>query len=197
MDSIFDKEEYWCGEVGYRSPGYADFTVNSLKEISILTRFPSSVLDLGCAYGYTVGRLRDLQIRAWGVDISSLAISRAEERVKPFLKVSPLWDLSFENQSIDFGFSSGVMEHIPQEKLGKTIQEIVRVCSRGLIGVAVTDDPTSKQDEDSSHSELKSLTYWRGLFPKTFQIMSDNEWAWRVDATMSVFYLIRSFRGVK
>ena len=154
-------------------------------------------MDLGCAYGFTVARLRGLGIEAYGIDISELAISRASIQVKQFLKIAPLWELPFENQSIDFGFSSGVMEHIPEAQLSKSIREIVRVCNRGLIGVAVIDDPISKDKADDTHCQLKSLTYWKELFPTTFGIISDSQASWRVDATMSVFYLIRSFRGVK
>ena len=195
-ETIFDNPEYWCGELGYRPPGYHDFTVNTPKEISILTRFPISVLDLGCAYGFTVDRLRRLGVEAYGVDISKLAISKCRETVQDFLQIAPLWDLPFEDGVIDFGFSSGVMEHIPKSKVTKTIQEIVRVCNRGLIGLAVVDDATSEKDEDTSHSQLKSLAYWRKLFPPTFEIISDSEGNWRLDATLRVFYLYELFRGL-
>ena len=197
MDTIIDiynKPEYWCGEIGYHPPGYTDFTVNSIKEISVLTRLPQSILDLGCAYGFAVARFRHIGYEAYGVDISDLAISRANEEVKPYLKVAPLWDLPFADNSIDFGFSSGVLEHIPDDKLTQTVREITRVCNRGLLGIAVTDDTTSLVNEDKSHSTLQSLKYWKTLFPPTFDIISDSEARWRIDATMMVNNMVKLFR---
>ena len=189
--NVYESPEYWNGHIGYRAPGYWDFLANTLKEIAILTNRPRSLLDLGCAYGYSVTRLRQLGIDAYGVDISKLALDRRpRQETRPYFQHAPLWKMGFADKAFDFGFSSGVLEHIPGDMLAETIKEITRVCNRGLIGVAVTDDPTSQQNEDETHEHLRSLAEWRDIFPPSFEIISDSEASWRVYATMKVWEVL-------
>ena len=183
---VYNTDDYWCGDKGYRPPGYRDFTINTVKEICIMIEKPRSLLDIGCAYGYTVGRMLDLDIPAKGIDISSLAISRAPQWLQGSLVEGVLWDMPFKDKEFDYGYSSGVLEHIPQDKLEKTISEIKRVCNRGLIGVAI-DKPTEEEGEDDTHCTWLSLEEWRKLFEPNFKVISDSESSWRITASLSVY----------
>lgn len=193
--SIYDDPEYWCGDIGYRSPGYGDFTINTIKEALILLLNPDSVLDIGCAYGFTVGRLRKLGITAWGLDISSYAISKASDFTRPFLKQGVAWELPFKDKEIDLCFSSGMLEHIPEGKLTQTIAEIARVCQRGLIGVSVTDDETTHDGDDDTHEVILSLAGWMSQFPQGFFVISDSEVSWRTHLTLYLHDYMKSKEG--
>ena len=189
MVTIYDKPEYWNGDIGYRSPGYADFWDNPIKELAILARMPSSVLDVGCAYGFSVHRLRQLGLKAEGVDISSYALSKAHKEVRPYLHQGSVCDLPFGNKSFDLVFSSGMLEHIDPASLDKAVSEMVRVGKRGLIGVSCKDDKTTnleEKDSDYTHETVLTLNEWQAWFPADYKIISDSRISWTQEAFRSV-----------
>ena len=54
--------------------------------IKLTNRFiGKKLLVLGAAYGWEVKGFRDLGIDAWGVDVSSYAISQAQPAIQPYL----------------------------------------------------------------------------------------------------------------
>lgn len=183
-ENIYEDPEYWCGQIGYKPPGYGDFCINTVKEIAILLNRPKSVLDLGCAYGYSVARLNDLKIYTVGIDISKLAISRCP--VKTNLIHAPIWDLPFKDKEFDFAFSSGMLEHVPQCKLFKSVNEILRVSNRGLIAVSCLEDITTHAQDDETHEIKMTREQWQKLFPKEYIVISDSEASWRVLTTLEV-----------
>ncbi|GAI49276.1 unnamed protein product [marine sediment metagenome] len=66
---VFQRAEYWCGELGYRPGpdgiGYRDFPIHQIKVNYILSMKPrGKVLDIGCAMGYIVARLRKAGVDA-------------------------------------------------------------------------------------------------------------------------------------
>uniref|UniRef100_A0A6M3IFJ4 Putative methyltransferase n=1 Tax=viral metagenome TaxID=1070528 RepID=A0A6M3IFJ4_9ZZZZ len=181
IKALYNDPNYWNGQIGYRPPGYADFRVNLIKEMCIMTMRPRSVLDIGCAYGFTVNRLRSLGYDARGVDISSYAISQAPECAQRYLEEAPAWKMPFRNKAFDVAFSSGMLEHIPEELMQQTVTEICRVSERGIIGVACADDPTSniaEEDMDKTHGKLRTQAEWQALFPATYSVVSDSEESW-------------------
>ncbi len=186
--NIYNSPEYWCGEIGYKPPGYGDFCVNTIKEIAILLCRPKSVIELGCAYGYTVARLNDLGIYAVGIDISELAISRCP--MKTNLLCTPVWQLPFKDKEFDLAFSSGMLEHIPKDKLQDSINEIIRVSNRGLIGVSCIDDKTTHRGDDSTHEIELTKKGWQDLFPSNYVVISDSEVSWRISVTIGFYNLI-------
>lgn len=176
--NIYNQPEFWCGELGYRDPGYSDFAVNSLKVAHILDKKPSSVLDVGCAMGFIVRRLRKAGIDAWGLDISSYALSKAPEDVKPYLVLGSADNLPFDDKRFDLVFSSGVLEHIPDDKLRKAIKEMTRVANRGLIGVACLDDPTTVVGQNPTDKFPRALSEWQAMLPPGFEVRSDAAEEW-------------------
>ena len=188
LPDIYDNPGYWCGNIGYRPPGYFDFTINSIKEMAILLHRPTSVLDIGCAYGVTVWRLNKIGLPAKGLDISQLALSRAPD--KQYLTQGVVWDMPFKDKEFDFAFSSGMLEHVPEDLLSQTVNEIKRVANRGLLGIAVTDDETTHQEDDKTHEKIKSIKEWKELFPPEFEIISDSEVSWRIYSLLFLWSMI-------
>ena len=178
MKNKYESPEYWCGDSGYRAPGYVDFPINRIKEIAILLRKPRNVLDVGCAMGFSVACLRILGIEAWGLDISKYALSRAPEFITPFLFNASVCSIPLQDKSFDLIFSSGMLEHIPKRNLHKAINEIVRVGKRGLIGVSCLDDETTREGADDTHEVILKLREWQDLFPCDFEVVSDSSEAW-------------------
>ena len=191
-NNIFNKSEYWCGDLGYRPPGYGDFTVNTIKEMCIMLEKPQSVLDVGCAYGFSVARLNLLGILAKGIDISQYALNQAPPEFQPFFTLGAVWDMPFKDKEFDFCFSSGMLEHVPEIKLKKAISEMTRVCHRGLIGVSCLDDATTHREDDKTHEIILSQADWQALFPISFKVISDSEVGWRRHLTIQLWLFLHN-----
>ena len=178
---IFESPNYWCGELGYRPGpdgiGYQDFPIHQVKVKHILARQPrGKLLDIGCAFGYIVKRLRDKGIDAWGIDISQYALSRAPEEAKPYLKHGSADNLPWPDKYFDMVVTFGVLEHLASEILPKAVSEIKRVASRGIIAVTPGDDPYF--DNDITHQTKQPLSWWRTQFPADFEVRSDANEGW-------------------
>lgn len=179
--NIFEKPGYWCGELGYRPGpdgiGYRDFAIHQVKVDYIMSRKPKGkVVDIGCAFGYIVKRLRDKSIDAWGVDVSQYALSKAPDEAKPYLKQASADNLPFGDKEFDIAFSASTFEHLPPEIVPKAIAEAVRVAKRGIIAVTPGDAPHF--DEDITHQTKQPLAWWRKQFPPEFEIRNDADEEW-------------------
>jgi predicted TPR repeat methyltransferase len=68
---------------GKSASNYSDYIKDALGPSRILaemlyrTLHPSTALDVGCAVGHTVKRLRDYGVEGYGIDISDWAVAEA------------------------------------------------------------------------------------------------------------------------
>ncbi|MBU0847419.1 class I SAM-dependent methyltransferase [Patescibacteria group bacterium] len=180
---IFESPDYWCGKLGYRPApdgiGYRDFPIHHIKVEYILSKQPRGrLLDIGCAFGYIIRRLRNKGIDALGIDISRYALSRAPEDVKPYLKHGSADNLPWPDQYFDMVVTFGTLEHIDSEILPKAISEIKRVAKRGIIAITPGDAPNF--GEDITHQTKRPLSWWRAQFPPEFEVHSDDNEKWMI-----------------
>jgi len=174
---VFNSPEYWCGDIGYRPPGYQDFAIHGIKVDYILKKRPAGrVLDIGCAYGYIVRRLRSRGIDAYGLDISRYALSKAPGNVRPYLVHGSADNLPFPDKSFDMVVSFGTLEHLPENVLNHAVKEIIRIANRGIISITPAEDPLA--NIDPTHQVIKPLSWWRNLFPSEFEVVDDSEESW-------------------
>lgn len=103
--------------------GYGDYTTEEQWCIwvadKLVEQFPNLVgkriVDIGCAYGYTVKRLRELGVLAFGRDVSSYAISQADPSISQYLEVGDALD-PYPSQ-VKIGFSSRLLACFNEEKV--------------------------------------------------------------------------------
>ena len=189
--SIFNDPAYWNGTVGSYRPdrqgvGYRDFTeINDVRAQYILSKKPQSVLDLGCGGNYLAARLRKWGVDAWGIDISSYAKEHfCPPEVKDYFVVGNIADMSmFQDGQFDLAFSMGVLEHLPEEELGKACREIKRVCHRGIIAPCLSTELSANlpvEQRDPTHKVLRDYYWWQARFPPEFEIWegADETWRW-------------------
>lgn len=87
------------------------------------------VLEIGCAKGYIVQSLRDLNVDAYGIDVSSYAIGEADDEVKPYLTVADARThlSTYANNEFDAVFSRWFLCCMSDDDLPNLISEVNRI----------------------------------------------------------------------
>jgi len=121
----------------------------------VKTYNPTSVLDVGCGIGNLVLKLRELGIKAVGVD--------SAEDLKLFWKsdgfyISDASKLPFEDKSFDLVISTDFFEHIPEEKIDSVKSEMLRVGKKVIARVAYQRKLTRRQSQ--YHVTNKPKDWW-------------------------------------
>lgn len=114
----------------YEAPGVWVLDVDFDKRVvaEMLASFaPSAALELGCASGAVLQCLDEAAVHgAEGVEISSMAIARAADAVRPRIHHGDLLSLSLPKR-YDLLFGLDVFEHLNPNKLGAYIQRIADI----------------------------------------------------------------------
>lgn len=162
---MFDKDYFHGGAKfgGYAHEGYRDFNQHWVTLDKILELKPTSVLELGCARGYTLKKLQDLGLPVAGLEISHhCCLTKVLENVIEWDICETPWPIP--DKYFDLCFSIAVLEHIPEEFLPNVISEINRVSQRGLHGI---DFGENDDGFDKTHFTLKDEKWWSERLPVT------------------------------
>jgi len=92
LQALYDEQYYAtaCGPIPYgRTEHWANFFALIADQI-IRSLQPKRVLDAGCAMGLLVEALWDRGVEAYGIDISSYAISKVRPDMKSYCRVASL-----------------------------------------------------------------------------------------------------------
>ena len=113
----------------YEAPGVWVLDIDFDKRLvaEMMAAFaPAAALELGCAAGAVLQCLDEIGIAADGVEISAMAIARADERVRPRIHHGDLLTLELPRW-YDLLFGLDVFEHLNPNKLDAYIDRIARV----------------------------------------------------------------------
>jgi len=156
-------EKDYFTKTGYT--GYRDFDGHRDRVEKIISMtHPTSVLDVGCAYGWIVRRLLDKGIYAVGTDISEWCEKMAGNIIPDnFVRHDMREALPFRDKEFDVLYCEGVLEHIEEEHIFPIMKEFERVSSRRIIQVSFADH---KDVEDSEgHVCLHDNGWWLSMIP--------------------------------
>lgn len=117
---------------------------------------PGSVLDAGCAFGFLVEQLRNLDVQAFGVDISSYAIEQTAPAIRPYCWVASLADPL--PQRYDLIVSIEVLEHMPSEQAQLAIQNLCTASDDILFSSTPFDY------KETTHWNVHVPEYWAEQF---------------------------------
>lgn len=125
-----------------------------------------SLLDFGCARGYTVRAMRDLGVCAFGYDVSLWAINNADIMAHRYL--TGLHSTAFSHKlAYDWVVAKDVLEHVPD--LSSTTINIMEAARRGVfvvvpLGYGEDGYEVPEYDLDVTHIHRLSLQTWAGKF---------------------------------
>lgn len=94
---------------------------------------PASLIDVGCARGYVVRRLREWGVPAFGTDYSAYALKSAPPELKPLLTQADATALPFRDRSIDMLMCIETLEHLYPDAVPLAARELARVAKRWLL----------------------------------------------------------------
>lgn len=126
------------------------------------------VLDYGCGRGYLVRALREIDMNAFGLDISQWAIENCDDSVRPFVS-SDCSEANICKRMFHWVVCKDVLEHIEPATLVETVKMFIRVMGRGAFIIVPLADAThqfvSPQDRsDPTHIVCWTMTEWLEFF---------------------------------
>lgn len=151
----------WYRNEGVDSLGefWKDQARNWLNNLALSGK---KVLEIGCAKGFLVKDLRDLGVDAYGLDVSSYAISQCEAGMSPYLTVGDARTAlsQFKTKEFDVVLSLRFLECIPETDLPALISEMNRI---SRLQVHVIDQFTGTKTGAAQFYLQKTLDEWLAL----------------------------------
>lgn len=125
----------------------------------------SYVLEVGCAMGFLVKCLRELEIKADGCDISTYSLSFSPDGC---------WNCSDEkswDEHSDFGYThiiiKDMLEHLTKKQLPKMLNNFSKVANKLMCVVPMGDNGTYRIPEyhtEISHLIIEDEEWWKNQF---------------------------------
>ena len=144
-----------------------------------------TVLDFGCAKGYLVKALRMFGVDAHGVDLSSYAVSQADDDVRDYVRsIKPIRedtitelftkrntslgdDIGLANARYDFIVCKDVLEHVPYNQIDTVIRALSYISPNIFVIVPLGNKLKyyiDEYEEDKSHYIREDLAWWHQKF---------------------------------
>lgn len=166
-----DLDVYWDAEMAQILETWGE--KNVWKEIQLLiVNCQGKVLDVACGTGKTMDIISKFPLDVHGCDISDLFIGKAIERgiQQDHLTICDATKMPYENNSFDYAYSIGSLEHFTEEGITLLLHE----CHRAVRKISFHMIPVSHSGKDEG---------WL----KTYQSFHNNSVAWWLEKYQSVY----------
>jgi ubiquinone/menaquinone biosynthesis C-methylase UbiE len=146
-------EEFWKKYADENEARYNDEFAKFTKDLAISLRC-TSVLEIGCGTGIDL-RLFPDTFEIHGIDLNEYALNIAKKKlpVANFKKGS-ISDLPFEDSSIDFVFTHGLLNYLDDETLERGISEMYRVSKKYVMNCEVFNDVEKEIDDNQKSRNM-------------------------------------------
>ncbi|OPH53110.1 hypothetical protein BC351_32030 [Paenibacillus ferrarius] len=169
---------------------WIQFFTNISKQIQVNYE-PVRVLDVGCAKGFVVESLRDLDVNAFGFDISETAISEVREDIKPFCKVGQIDDSVMYDGQYDLITCIEVLEHVTAEMADKAIKLMCQHTTQIIFSSSPSDF------DEPTHINVQLPAYWDNIFAKYGFVRGHESWPSEHIAPHTVMYRKHTSEDIK
>ena len=146
-------EGFWKKYADENESRYNEEFAKFTKDLAISLRC-TSVLEIGCGTGIDL-RLFPDTFQIHGVDLNEYALEIAKEKfpVADFKKGS-ITDLPFEDSSVDFVFTHGLLNYLDEDTLQKGISEMHRVSGKYIMNCETFNSVEEKIDENQTSRNM-------------------------------------------
>lgn len=165
-----DKYSQSYGRDYYKNYDTADYGDASLWETQfsrvaeriVSVYRPSTVLDIGCAYGYLVTALRDRGVEAYGLDVSDYAISQVRSDIRQYCVCGSAVDGIPDSlpEHFDLIVCIEMIEHIYEEDTEAVIRAMCARTDRIVLS------STDSDYDDPLHVNVQKQEYWAKRFAR-------------------------------
>jgi len=158
-DELYDKAYYetHLGEISYDRDQPAIMEHFHTAAAAIVDRYrPKRVLDVGCAKGFLVEKLRDRGVDAFGVDASSYALSEVRDDIREYCRYASATEPFGEHY--DLVTCIEVAEHLPEDEAPRLIENLCGHTDTVLFSSTPTDF------QEATHFNVQPPEYWQELF---------------------------------
>ena len=169
-DELIESERIKYEKV-YKFPGYGALGHGRpLADMFFARSQPTVIADLGCGRG---GSFEPYLVKGYEiipVDHCNVLTKENKEKkgVLPFWKAN-LW--GDELPVVDYAICTDVMEHIPEPRVEKTIQNIRTHVKKGCLwSICHVQDVWGDRIGDRLHMTIKPLSWWETEFKKFWKI---------------------------
>lgn len=169
---------------------WIQFFTNISKQIQVNYE-PVRVLDVGCAKGFVVESLRDLDVNAFGFDISETAISEVRDDIKPFCKVGQIDDSVMYDGQYDLITCIEVLEHVTAEMADRAIKLMCQHTTQIIFSSSPSDF------DEPTHINVQPPAYWDNIFAKYGFVKADESWPSEHIAPHTVMYRKNTSQDIK
>jgi SAM-dependent methyltransferase len=153
----------------YGETFFADYSGTQVEDIRTVTDglyevfHPKACLDVGAGPGVLVKRLRELGVDAWGVDGSIHALTKADEDVRPYLRLEDITDPNaLVDELRELVVCTEVAEHLPPELADVLVDKLCGVCA--VDGAVVLTAAFPGQGGHDHVNEQPMFYYWVDKF---------------------------------
>ncbi len=116
----------------------------------------TSVLEIGCGTGIDL-RLYPNTFEIHGIDLNDRALKIAKEKIPMGnFKKGTITKLPFEDSSIDFVFTHGLMNYLDDETLEKGVSEMFRVSTKWIMNCEKFEEVEKKIDDNQKSRNMKN-----------------------------------------
>lgn len=155
---------------------------------------PKNVLIVGCGSGELVARLRSLGVDCQGVDDSEEKINAAPRHLRPFLQVSTLDELPYEDDRFELVISMEILQDFPRGELSELASEINRVSSKYILHKIITLENrflSKKLTKDASPLSLTNHKFWVNFFHNLDGVTFPKKQIWHLPLFLESVFLLQ------
>lgn len=159
MQCVYDAEYYRgsCGPLPYeRSPYWLNFFGKIAAHITCLLQ-PKRVLDAGCAMGFLVEALWDRGVEAWGIDVSTFAVSQARADIRPYCVEGSITEV-LPGGRFDLITCIEVLEHLSSADAEVAVRRLCEASDAILFSSSPSDL------NEATHQNVRPILSWIHLF---------------------------------
>lgn len=184
LECVYNKE-FWDKYAEDNESRYNEEFAKFVRDLSASLRC-SSVLEIGCGTGIDL-RLFPETVKIYGIDLNAKALGIARQQNKwGDFRNGNISLLPFEDSSIDFVFTHGLLNYLDDATLDKGVSEMYRVAQKYIMNCELFAETDKQIDE---HARFRNM-YSRWLDYKV-KVISNVDMHEEIEPDKARFTLLR------